>query len=56
MVKKLSMSKKDSYGVLIPGGLLIGIGVGLLVHQVAAGTLIGLGVGFVASYFAAQKK
>lgn len=34
-------------GVAIPAGLLIGIGVGLLISNVAAGVLIGLGAGFL---------
>ncbi|MBW2982441.1 hypothetical protein KY343_06185 [Candidatus Woesearchaeota archaeon] len=45
--------KKDSKkisGFLIPGGLLIGLGVGMVFNQIAAGTLIGLGVGFVATF------
>ena len=56
MSKKNSLLKKSPYNVLIPAGLFIGIGVGLLVNQVAAGTLIGLGLGFGASYFVASKK
>ena len=44
------MKKKDKSGVLIPAGLLIGIGVGMVLNQVAAGTLIGLGLGFLAMY------
>jgi hypothetical protein len=34
-------------GLAIPAGLLIGIGVGFLVDDVAAGTMIGLGCGFI---------
>lgn len=33
-------------GLAIPAGLLIGIGVGFIIGNVAAGTLIGLGCGF----------
>lgn len=33
-------------GVAIPACLLIGIGVGFLIENVAAGVLIGLGAGF----------
>lgn len=36
---------------LIPAGILIGLGIGLLVNQPAAGVLIGLGCGFLASAF-----
>ena len=34
-------------GVAIPAGLLIGIGVGMLIENVAAGVMIGLGFGFL---------
>ena len=36
-------------GFIIPAGILIGLGVGLLVDHVGAGFLIGLGLGFVGS-------
>ena len=39
--------QKGVSGVAVPAGLLIGIGVGLLVDNIAAGVLIGLGGGFV---------
>jgi mannose/fructose/N-acetylgalactosamine-specific phosphotransferase system component IIC len=51
--------KKDDIkiaGFLIPGGLLIGIGVGMVLNQVAAGTLIGLGAGFVAAFHSCSKE
>jgi drug/metabolite transporter (DMT)-like permease len=38
---------------LIPAGVLIGLGVGLLFNQAGAGVLIGLGLGFVGSAFLA---
>ncbi|GAH97093.1 unnamed protein product, partial [marine sediment metagenome] len=34
-------------GVAIPGGLLIGMGVGFLIGNVPAGMFIGLGGGFI---------
>jgi len=34
---------------LIPAGVLIGLGVGMLVNQAGAGMLIGLGLGFLGS-------
>ena len=46
------MEKKKLSGLMIPAGVLIGIGVGMVLDQVAAGTLIGLGVGFVAMFVA----
>ena len=48
---------KEKSDLLIPGGLLIGIGIGMIYNQVAAGTLIGLGAGFIAAFvFKAVKK
>ena len=44
---KKKSKKEDAAGLFIPGGLLIGIGVGFIVGQVPAGTLIGLGAGFI---------
>ena len=35
-------------GIAIPAGVLIGLGVGFLVDNVAAGIFIGLGGGFLA--------
>jgi len=43
-------------GVLIPAGLLIGIGVGFITNQIPAWTLIGLGVGFLAMFIFSKKK
>ena len=39
--------KSGVTGVAIPAGLLIGIGVGILVDEIAAGVMIGLGCGFL---------
>lgn len=42
--------KKDYKGIgglFIPGGLLVGMGVGFLVNNLPAGMFIGLGAGFV---------
>ena len=36
---------------LIPAGILLGLGVGLIVGHPASGVLIGLGLGFLASAF-----
>ena len=44
------MKNKNAYEILIPGGLFIGVGLGLLIEQVAAGTLLGLGIGFTFSF------
>lgn len=38
---------KDYEGILIPGGLFIGLGIGIFLNQTAAGALLGLGFGFV---------
>ena len=48
MAKKTK--KHDMDKLAIPAFLLIGIGVGLLLGQVAAFTLIGLGLGFLMSF------
>ena len=42
-------SSRDIYGagaLFIPAGVLTGMGIGFLVHNIAAGLFIGLGVGF----------
>lgn len=40
--------KHDDMGVLfIPGGCLLGLGIGLTVNNPGAGVLIGLGSGFI---------
>jgi len=52
---KKKKQKTDMSGMAIPAGLLIGIGIGLLLGQVAAYTLIGLGVGFLVGYLGMRK-
>lgn len=43
-------AKQNPYGgFIIPAGILIGLGVGLLVDQMFSGFLIGLGLGFIGS-------
>ncbi len=54
--KKDNDYDKKLSGVLIPGCLLVGIGVGFITGQIPAGTLIGLGVGFIAMYIVSVKK
>jgi hypothetical protein len=44
--------KKELAGLLIPGGVLIGLGVDFLLGTMPAGLLIGLGCGFVAMFIA----
>jgi hypothetical protein len=47
-VKQSEAEKKNDFGALfIPGGCLIGLGIGLLVGNPGAGVLIGLGSGFM---------
>lgn len=48
--------KRGPEKALISGGLFIGIGVGLLLNQVAPWTLIGLGVGIIAAFIFMQRK
>lgn len=40
-------SKSGMAGLFIPGGLLVGMGVGFLVNNIPAGMFIGLGAGFI---------
>lgn len=54
--KKRKESNHGSSGLAIPAFLLIGIGFGLMVGQVAAWTLIGLGVGFLIAFLFGKKK
>ena len=51
MVKKAKEKNmmKGAAGMVIPGGLFIGLGVGFLINQLVAGLFIGLGAGFVLS-------
>ena len=44
-----SGKKHQPYGFIIPAGILIGLGVGILVNQVGSGFLVGLGLGFLGS-------
>ena len=41
--------KHQPYGFIIPAGILIGLGVGILVDHVSSGFLVGLGLGFLGS-------
>jgi len=50
------MKNQNISGLLIPGGLLIGIGIGMITGQIPAYTLIGLGAGFVAMFIFGNKK
>ena len=36
--------------LLVLAGLFVGLGVGVLINNVAPGVLIGLGIGFLAAY------
>ena len=40
-------SRKKYSGVLIPAGLLIGLGVGFAIDNVVSSLFIGLGIGFL---------
>lgn len=39
--------EKNGTSFLIPGGLLVGLGIGFIYNNIPAGTLIGLGAGFI---------
>ncbi len=47
--KQTKREKKleDTTGIFIPGGLLLGMGIGFAVDALVAGLFIGLGAGFV---------
>ena len=47
-MKKSKKKEEDNAGLLIPAGVLIGLGVGGLLDAWAEGVLIGLGAGFLA--------
>lgn len=48
MAREKDVHKKhDSAALFIPAGVILGVGVGLLLNQVAAGAMIGLGLGFL---------
>ncbi|MBU0957742.1 MAG: hypothetical protein KKF56_02935 [Nanoarchaeota archaeon] len=47
MAKKEDKHNDKPEAYFIPGGIIAGIGIGLLINQVAAFTLIGLGAGFL---------
>ena len=49
--EKEHRNRHHQRGLLIPAGLLIGLGIGLLVGYAFPGLLIGLGCGFIASAF-----
>mgnify|MGYP000523646761 CR=1 FL=1 len=55
MKNKKSKKDKDLYGLAIPGGLLIGIGVGFITGNIPAYTLIGLGLGFLLAMILGRK-
>ncbi|MDD1706894.1 MAG: hypothetical protein LUO81_01660 [Methanoregulaceae archaeon] len=44
-----SGKQHQPYGFIIPAGILIGLGVGILVDHVGSGFLVGLGLGFLGS-------
>ena len=45
----LEPGEQRKYGFIIPAGILIGLGAGLLVDQIVCGFLIGLGLGLIGS-------
>ncbi len=51
MPKKTNNIFSSQYpsGIVFVGAILIGIGLGLVLHKIGAFTLIGIGVGFVLS-------
>ena len=53
---KKATEKGDRSGLAIPAFLLIGIGAGFLLGNVAAWTLIGLGIGFLVMFLSSGRK
>ena len=47
MAKEENKKRGSGAALLIPAGLLIGIGIGFLTGHIPAYTLLGLGVGFL---------
>lgn len=48
---KKMKTKEDTSGLFIPGGLLMGIGIGLYYGRPDVGALVGLGGGFILMAF-----
>lgn len=48
------MSNKHNY--FIPGGLLLGLGIGLAINRAGPGLFIGLGIGFILTAFVPKVK
>ena len=48
--------RKDKQDWLVGAGLFVGLGVGLIIGNVAGFLLIGLGVGLLATYLASRSK
>ncbi len=46
-VKKSVAKGEDSSGIFVPGGLLLGLGIGLAYGRPDVGALVGLGSGFI---------
>lgn len=47
ITKKKTKNNEDSSGIFVPGGLLLGLGLGLAYGRPDVGALVGLGVGFI---------
>ena len=54
--KKKKEKVDDKSGLFIPGGVLLGMGVGFYTNQVAGGLFVGLGLGFIAMALSKAKK
>ncbi len=52
----MTRKKEDSYGLVVPGCLLAGMGFGFLLNQVPAGLFIGLGTGLLLLAFLKSKR
>jgi len=51
-MKKKVNKKHHNNGIILPAGMFLGIGIGLLTGKVAAFTLIGIALGFLGMWLA----
>lgn len=55
-VKKESNKKENTFGVFVPAGLFIGMGIGFLLNQIVPWLFLGLGFGFLVMAIARMMK
>ena len=55
-ITKLKWKDEDSSGILIPAGIMIGMGLGFIFDEFVGGLFLGLGLGFVAFFIARNRE